>query len=641
MLVPYRIGDKWGFSTLHPENNIVIPYIYDYVRPFKDLRSAVQLNQLWGLIDINGNIICGCKYEYIGDFSNGFCEVQRNGKYGFINIEGEEKIPLIYDNVLAFSEERAAVKVNEKIGFIDLQGNKVTDIIYDEVTDFSNGFASVMQNDKHGCINISGEEIIPLISDIAVAFSEGLAAVSLVNSDEPLNPTAQRFYDFLNNPGMLSGYMNKENELVLHDRVGNVYNKQLLEHSAQNHKCGYVNQNRKVIIPLIYDSVFDFHEGLACIRFNNMHGYINNTGKHIVECIYEDANDFHEGLAGVRKDGKWGYIDKEGKVTINFEFELVHYFNNGIAKVRLHKDDPRSSKCREIFITKTGEEIEFGLKIEGVFEKVYEFIHDSFSENIIAAKFDWSDIFYLRKDGYILTERKYIDAEPLKNGIALVEHRSKDDFKWGYIDSFGNEYWEENVDVVIAETTTKIENQTWSRFNLDVDCFSNGDVIPQAQSDEEWEAMSENGKPAWCYYPDKHNQNPQHGKLYNWYAATDTRGIAPDGWKVPSVEDWQKLLSNLGPRVRHRLKSKEFWNGLNDIGFNVLPSGARVGPNTIDDWEFQGDSEHEYTSWWTTTVENCLDKNGECFSVDEGNKLADFSEEEKNCGFSIRLIKNQ
>jgi uncharacterized protein (TIGR02145 family) len=102
--------------------------------------------------------------------------------------------------------------------------------------------------------------------------------------------------------------------------------------------------------------------------------------------------------------------------------------------------------------------------------------------------------------------------------------------------------------------------------NLDVDRFRNGDLIPHIESDEEWIKAGENGQPAWYYYDNDPEYEKKYGKLYNWYAVNDPRGLASKGWRVPSNEEWTTLINFLGGKevAGHKMKSDNGWNDWED-----------------------------------------------------------------------------
>jgi len=108
-----------------------------------------------------------------------------------------------------------------------------------------------------------------------------------------------------------------------------------------------------------------------------------------------------------------------------------------------------------------------------------------------------------------------------------------------------------------------IGTQTWSAKNLNVATFRNGDAIPQAKTDEEWEAAGANRQPAWCYYENNTANGTKYGKLYNWYAVNDYRGLAPAGWHVPTDEEWTVFSTFLGGEdvAGKKMKSTSGWNG--------------------------------------------------------------------------------
>jgi uncharacterized protein (TIGR02145 family) len=146
----------------------------------------------------------------------------------------------------------------------------------------------------------------------------------------------------------------------------------------------------------------------------------------------------------------------------------------------------------------------------------------------------------------------------------------------------------------------KIGDQVWMEKNLNVVCFRNGDTIPEAKTEEEWQLAGSTKRPAWSYYDNNIENGKKYGKLYNWYAVTDPRGLAPEGWHVATYDDWMKLIITVeGPlspsnenHVAKKLKSKTDWSengcGTNETGFNALPGGCRsprfVTLNGLGNW---------------------------------------------------------
>ncbi len=127
---------------------------------------------------------------------------------------------------------------------------------------------------------------------------------------------------------------------------------------------------------------------------------------------------------------------------------------------------------------------------------------------------------------------------------------------------------------VTTEATVKIGNQEWMTRNLDVDRFRNGELIPYIESAEMWKMARENKQPAWCYYDNDPVNRKKYGKLYNWYAVNDPRGLAPLGWHIPTNIEFDILVESLGGKDIAGFKMRSM-NGDNSSGFTTLPGGFR------------------------------------------------------------------
>ena len=201
-------------------------------------------------------------------------------------------------------------------------------------------------------------------------------------------------------------------------------------------------------------------------------------------------------------------------------------------------------------------------------------------------------------------------------------------------------------EIKLQYKSVKIGTQEWMTRNLDVDRFRNGDLIPHVESDEEWKNAVENKQPACCYYDNDPENGKEYGKLYNWFAVNDPRGLAPEGYHVPTDEEWTILVEYLGGEgiAGHKMKSAVGWNswededgeiqngnGDNSSGFNALPGGNRSCDGSFNDgrgrpffWSAMEDD--NYDAW----LQYLYNNNGNVirYAID------------KRYGFSVRCLRD-
>lgn len=225
----------------------------------------------------------------------------------------------------------------------------------------------------------------------------------------------------------------------------------------------------------------------------------------------------------------------------------------------------------------------------------------------------------------------------------------------------------------IKYPTVKIGNQLWTKDNLVSGKFRNGDLIYQ-WNEELWNNTIIKPKlPALCFYDFDQNfgieNNWKFGVLYNYYAIIDTRGLAPEGWRIPLESDWIQLfdfianrnsndtgtksyyekLENInenrilvGQEVGQKLKSEEFPKGTNESGFTALPCGkANYDPDgMLATFEGLGST----TEWWSATEiidGNFLQQDSAItFGIDSYNDYVKKSWQYKMNCISVRCVKD-
>ncbi|MDO6437127.1 fibrobacter succinogenes major paralogous domain-containing protein [Cyclobacterium sp. 1_MG-2023] len=154
----------------------------------------------------------------------------------------------------------------------------------------------------------------------------------------------------------------------------------------------------------------------------------------------------------------------------------------------------------------------------------------------------------------------------------------------------------------LPSNAIQIGDQIWMKKNLDIGTFRNGDEIFHSKNQSDWEYAYINKLPAWSYYDDLEENGEVYGKIYNYYAITDPRGLAPQGWRIPKIEDWDKLFEFNGgiDNAGIKLKSTSYWlgeNGTNESGFNALPGGERFLSGYFD-------SKGIIASFWTSSFDS-------------------------------------
>jgi len=205
----------------------------------------------------------------------------------------------------------------------------------------------------------------------------------------------------------------------------------------------------------------------------------------------------------------------------------------------------------------------------------------------------------------------------------------------------------------IAPTTTTtttlyplvtIGTQIWTAKNLDVIRYRNGDVIPQAKNQSELYAYNTAGQGCWSYSEYNSVNGPTYGKLYNWHAVNDPRGLAPVGYHVPSNAEIQILSNTVITGGALKETGTAHWlspntGATNSSGFKALPGGQNILSGTV---LFPPSNLKYFGYFWTSTSTTTADANAIFLRWDQNTINANSSNYFVNKGnsYSVRLIKN-
>jgi len=186
--------------------------------------------------------------------------------------------------------------------------------------------------------------------------------------------------------------------------------------------------------------------------------------------------------------------------------------------------------------------------------------------------------------------------------------------------------------------TVTIGTQVWMLKNLNVDYYLDGSLIPTNLNDAQWSTTTAGASAAFnndSYFSDI------YGKLYNWYAVADPRGLCPAGFHVPTKDEWTTLANFLGGASTAGGKMKETgttqWytpntGATNSSGFTGLPAGNRYSDGLFTNLSVYG-------AWWSSTL---VGPNIFRVALYTGEVYLDMHSlfSDKNPGISIRCIKD-
>jgi uncharacterized protein (TIGR02145 family) len=214
----------------------------------------------------------------------------------------------------------------------------------------------------------------------------------------------------------------------------------------------------------------------------------------------------------------------------------------------------------------------------------------------------------------------------------------------GAIDVEGNQY-----------PSILLNGQEWMQNNLTVSRYRNGDIIPEVTDAAEWSNLTTG---AWRYIAD----DPAYGKLYNWYAVNDLRGLAPLGWHVSTNSEWSNLttylggIDNAGDKMKggtwRMVGPSGLYNQYSNLsGLNALP-GNRV--NNIGESDctaiqiiyspysincISSSTGAEFGYWWSSSSSDTTNANFIGLNYVIGSAVL-LDSSSKKLGYSVRCVKD-
>ncbi len=285
----YYLAKEGKMKVVDQTGKVIVPAKYDRIQPLYHKLYLTTLDSLVGLLDSAGKEIITPKYKAINAMrKDGFYAVS-NGRWGLVEAAtGKEVTPLVYDDVGRFQKGFAVVSRKHKYEFINRQLQEICALKYDRVNQFDKeGVAVVTQGQYKGVINRAGKEILPCkYSDIETyrpqkikVCAKGLYGVFDKTGKVILPAVYSRLDPYQ------EGYLVCKTTSTINEKSGRY---------TTSTKCGLLDQNAQVTLPLRYKMVGIFKDGWCpvCQSANKTKmvkcGFINRQNELVIPCVFQE-----------------------------------------------------------------------------------------------------------------------------------------------------------------------------------------------------------------------------------------------------------------------------------------------------------------------------------------------------------------
>jgi hypothetical protein len=344
--------------------------LYDEIEYFRDGLALMTKNGMKGVLNLDGKEVAAARYSALGTygFREGVCRVSWNNKWGFIDKTGKEIVPLLYDRVSDFDNDGTAmVTLDKKTGRIDKAGKVIVPLRYVRVDPISDGLYSVRTEAGYGWVDQAGNEVIPPSYGYGSSFVGGLAYVRIDKKFgaidkrntlkipleyEDIGRLSEKLPLLYFKQGGKYGFFSESQTEITPAKYTSIYNlAQGRSFVRINNKWGLVNEKGREIAEVKYDTLIatDVSPGVLAV-LNQKIGFLSNSGVVIIPLKYDYLQDFSEGLYSVMINEKFGFVNEQGKEVIPLIYDEVGNFVNGKAQVR--------SGSQIFYIDKAGKKIE-------------------------------------------------------------------------------------------------------------------------------------------------------------------------------------------------------------------------------------------------------------------------------------------
>ncbi len=389
--------------------------------------GCVRLDGKCGLVDEDLQQCGSISYDYVGDIQDHLAVVGNAGKYGLARLDQTQVLPIEFDSLCV---EGNFVRTQQWVGGVpwwrlyDTLGTVRHTTRYEFIDRFNGKFFPVRNHGYWGGMGQNGESIIACVYDSLMEISDSLVAVKfkgqygIITLEDQWRMMPQKdSFRILDADHFLTRiyglYFMKAfdgNLLYFTDNPLTVYSDHLEERlpDGTRKEINFQGQLTKRTAPLAIktDRTFRESEGYIGIKRNGKFGFVDSQGRLRIANRYDSIGEFHGGIAPAMLLGKWGFINTSDQIVIQPTFEKVEYFEHGAARV---------ARNGKVGLINPNGEVLLELRYDSI---------DRLPDQLFIPQLDGLKGL-ADKNGQVMIEPRFDVLVPLTNGLVIVSRNGQ------------------------------------------------------------------------------------------------------------------------------------------------------------------------------------------------------------------------
>lgn len=310
----------------------------------------IKIDQLWGLMNAEGQVVLKPKYEAIGEFKKyGYATMQSEGKVGLINDKGREIVLPLYDDVKILDSVLIAVMEERDWSVIDLSGRTILDKGYEQVCVWEGHFLGFKKNKKWGIANADGKIIAPPRYDEIDLIEEGFFQTKIKNGIGLLtldgqeilpNTTEQiKVYNdelFFFQKEQLWGAVNRSGQQLVNPDFNSFFpiSENFIKFARNGKVFLYSVTANRLVTKGEYDTYYGFSKKYVLCKKQRRLGLLDWLGNVLLPPKYFEIQSYGKNTFRVNHNGKWGVVDITDTEVIPFDYDYIAPLKNDVCVVK-------------------------------------------------------------------------------------------------------------------------------------------------------------------------------------------------------------------------------------------------------------------------------------------------------------------